>query len=174
MRHSTELRHKLQQINDDIQQKQHMKVNDIDVMKSEFERYINDLRTIQTESNLLDRLMEESNTTITDSTTNRNIFFVVECRTIQNLVDTIENKVDFYFFKISFQKFSIILQLIQRRIQTQELDRLLDDFTQSHTSLLHRINSLTNNLRTARLLGYSARDIEDLMIIVKVSITTIS
>ncbi len=109
MRHSTELRHKLQQINDDIQQKQHMKVNDIDVMKSEFERYINDLRTIQTESNLLDRLMEESNTTITDSTTNRNIFFVVECRTIQNLVDTIENKVDFYFFKISFQKFSIIL-----------------------------------------------------------------
>ncbi len=105
MRLSTELRHKLQQMNDEIQQKQHMKVNDIDLMKSELERYVNDLRTIQTESNLFDRLMEESNTTITDSVTNRNIFFVVECRTIQNLVDTIENKVEFYPLKISFQKF---------------------------------------------------------------------
>jgi len=105
MRLSTELRHKLQQMNDDIQQKQHMKVNDIDLMKSELERYVNDLRIIQTESNLFDRLMEESNTTITDSITNRNIFFVVECRTIQNLVDTIENKVEFYSLKISFQKF---------------------------------------------------------------------
>ncbi len=37
--------------------------------------------------------MEESNTTITDSTTNRTIFFTVESRSIQNLVDMIENKV---------------------------------------------------------------------------------
>jgi hypothetical protein len=71
-----------------------MKINDIDALKSQLERYMTDLRAIQTESNLLDRLMEESNTTITDSTTNRNIFFVVESRTVQNLVDTIENKVN--------------------------------------------------------------------------------
>jgi hypothetical protein len=37
--------------------------------------------------------MEESNTTITDSATNRTIFFTVETRNIQNLVDMIENKV---------------------------------------------------------------------------------
>jgi hypothetical protein len=70
-----------------------MKINDIDSFKSQLERYLNDFRAIQIESNLLDRLMEESNTTITDSTTNRNIFFVVESRTVQNLIDTIENKV---------------------------------------------------------------------------------
>jgi hypothetical protein len=70
-----------------------MKINDIDSLKSQLERYVNDFRAIQIESNLLDRLMEESNTTITDSTTNRNIFFVVESRTVQNLIDTIENKV---------------------------------------------------------------------------------
>lgn len=70
-----------------------MKINDIDSLKSQLERYLNDFRAIQIESNLLDRLMEESNTTITDSTTNRNIFFVVESRTVQNLIDTIENKV---------------------------------------------------------------------------------
>ncbi|CAF3111092.1 unnamed protein product, partial [Rotaria sp. Silwood2] len=67
-----------------------MKMNEIDLLKSELERYTNDLRAIQSESNILDRLMEESNTTIMDSTTNRNIFFVVEHRAIQNLVDTID------------------------------------------------------------------------------------
>jgi hypothetical protein len=102
MRHSIELRNGLQQIYDDIQQKQNMKINDIDAIRSHFEHYINDLRTMQIESNLLDRLMEESHTTITDSTTNRNIFFVVEYRSIQNLVDTIENKVSFYSFKTPF------------------------------------------------------------------------
>lgn len=63
-----------------------------------------------------------------------------------------------------------LLQLVQRRIQSQELDRLLDDFAQSHTSLLVRINALSNNLRAARLLGYSPRDIEDLVIVIKVFI----
>ena len=58
------------------------------------EHYTTDLRKIQSESSILDRLMEESNTTITDSTTNRTIFFTVESRSIQNLVDMIENKVN--------------------------------------------------------------------------------
>ncbi|CAF4669645.1 unnamed protein product, partial [Rotaria sp. Silwood2] len=89
-KYSIEIRKKLQQINDEIQQKQQMKMNEIDLLKSELERYTNDLRAIQSESNILDRLMEESNTTIMDSTTNRNIFFVVEHRAIQNLVDTID------------------------------------------------------------------------------------
>lgn len=118
IRHSTELRNRLQQINDEIQQKQQMKINDIDEIRSQLERYINDLRTLQAESNLLDCLMEESNTTITDSTTNRNIFFVVECRTIQNLVETIENKVDFsyysrlkYIFKIFSSLFNVEYKL---------------------------------------------------------------
>ena len=94
MKHSNDIRNKFQQIHDEMQQKQHMKVEDIQLFQSQLERYMNDLRMIQTESTVLDRLMEESNTIITDSTTNRNVFFVVESRTIQNLVETIDNKVD--------------------------------------------------------------------------------
>ena len=93
MKQTSDIRRKLQEINDDIQQKQRMKITDIDIMKNRLENHTNDFRSIQSESNTLDRLMEESNTTITDSTTNRNIFFVVESRTIQNLIDTIDNKV---------------------------------------------------------------------------------
>jgi hypothetical protein len=105
MRYSAEIRNKFQQINDEIQQKKHMKINDIDLLKFQLERHLNDLHAIQNESNILDRLMEESNTTITDSVTNRNIFFVVEYRTLQNLADTIENKVGFtILFKYLFQK----------------------------------------------------------------------
>jgi hypothetical protein len=48
------------------------------------------------------------------------------------------------------------------------LDRLVDDFAQAHTNLLQRINALSNNLRSARLLGYSSRDIDDLMAMMKV------
>ena len=96
-RYSTELRKKLQTIIDEIQQTKRMKIDEIDLRKNELENYINDLRTIQSESNILDRLMEESNTTMTDSATNRNVFFVVESRTIQNLVDTIDNKVCLMF-----------------------------------------------------------------------------
>ncbi|UJR08743.1 hypothetical protein I4U23_013000 [Adineta vaga] len=149
MKYSTEIRHKLQQINDELQQNQQMKIENIDAIKVQLERYTNDLRTIQTDSTALDRLMEESNATITDSSTNRNVFFVVECRAIQNLIDSIENK------------------LAQRRIQAQELDRLVGDFTQAHTNLLQRINSISNNHRSAHLAGYSIRDIEDLMIVIK-------
>jgi hypothetical protein len=87
-----------------------MKTHDIDAIKSQLEHYINDLRAIQTESTILDHLLEESNTTITDLTTNRNIFFVVEYRTLQNLADTIENKVGFtILFKYLFQKSRFIL-----------------------------------------------------------------
>lgn len=92
MRYSTEIRKKLQYLNDEIQQKPQMKMHDIDAMRSELERYTVDLRTIQSDSSILDRLMEESNTTLVDSA-NRNIFFVVDYRTIQNLFDTIDNKV---------------------------------------------------------------------------------
>lgn len=94
LKYSAEIRQRLHDIHDEIQQKQHMKLSDIDQLKSQLDRYINDLRMIQNESNQLDRLMEESHTVLTDSTTNRNLFFVVESRTIQNLVETIENKVD--------------------------------------------------------------------------------
>jgi hypothetical protein len=93
MKHSNDIRSKLQQINDDLQQKHQLKIQDIDLYKTQLERYLTDLRTIQSESSVLDRLMEESNTIITDSTTNRTIFFTVESRSIQNLVDMIENKV---------------------------------------------------------------------------------
>ncbi|CAF5118540.1 unnamed protein product, partial [Rotaria sp. Silwood1] len=92
MKRSNELRNKLQQINDDLQQKQQIKIHDIDLLKTQLERYTTDLRTIQSESSILDRLMEESNTTITDSTTNRTVFFTVESRNIQNLIDMAENK----------------------------------------------------------------------------------
>jgi hypothetical protein len=93
LKRSNEVRAKLQQINDDLQQKLQLRLPDIDLLKTQLERCITDLRTIQSESSILDRLMEESNTTITDSTTNRTIFFTVESRSIQNLVDMVENKV---------------------------------------------------------------------------------
>jgi hypothetical protein len=70
-----------------------LKVSDFDALKIQLERYTADLRAIQSESSILDRLMEESSTTITDSTTNRTVFFVVDSRSIQSLVDMIENKV---------------------------------------------------------------------------------
>ncbi|CAF1053347.1 unnamed protein product [Adineta ricciae] len=149
MKYSLDIRHKLQQINDELQQNPQMKVENIDTIKAQLERYADDLRTIQADSTALDCLMEESNATITDSSTNRNIFFVVECRAIQNLVDAIENK------------------LTQRRIQAQELDRLVADFNQTHTNLLQRINAIGNNHRSAHLAGYSIRDIEDLMVVIK-------
>ncbi|CAF4456379.1 unnamed protein product, partial [Adineta steineri] len=57
--------------------------------------------------------------------------------------------------------------LAQRRIQAQELDRLLEDFTQTHDNLLDRINAINNNFRSANLAGYSIRDIEDLMVVIK-------
>lgn len=92
-RRSNELRNKLQHINDDLQQKPQLKIQDIDSLKSQIEHYTADLRTIQSDSSILDRLMEESNTTVTDSTTNRTIFFTVESRSIQSLIDMAENKV---------------------------------------------------------------------------------
>ncbi|CAF5215804.1 unnamed protein product, partial [Rotaria magnacalcarata] len=74
----------------------------------------------------------------------------VESRSVQNLIDMAENK------------------LIQRRTQTQEINQLVEDFTQAHSNLLSRINILADNLRSSRLSGYSIHDIEDLMIIIKV------
>jgi hypothetical protein len=59
MKYSTDIRHKLQQINNEIQQNQQMKIDNIDLIKTQLELYVNDLRTIQSDSNLLDRLMEE-------------------------------------------------------------------------------------------------------------------
>ncbi|CAF3725966.1 unnamed protein product [Adineta steineri] len=148
-KYSSDIRLKLQQINDELQQNQHMKIDDIDLIKSQLEHFVDDLHTVQSDSTILDHLMEESNTTIIDSASNRHIYFAIECRTIQNLVDTIDNK------------------LAQRRIQAQELDRLLEDFTQTHDNLLDRINAINNNFRSANLAGYSIRDIEDLMVVIK-------
>ncbi|CAF3804026.1 unnamed protein product [Adineta steineri] len=146
---SNDIRTKFQDIHDTLQQKQQLKIHDIDLLKNQIQHNTNDLRTIQSESSILDRLMEESNTTITDSTTNRTLFFTVETRSIQNLVDMIENK------------------LIQRRAQTEEIDQLVEDFTQAQTHLLQRINVLSNELRSARLAGYAISDIESLMVIIK-------
>jgi hypothetical protein len=94
LKRSTDVRKKLQQINDDLQDKTTMKLHDIDQYKCQVERYTTDLRMIQSESSVLDQLMEESHTTMIDASNNRTIFFVVETRGIQNLLDTIENKVD--------------------------------------------------------------------------------
>lgn len=104
LKRSTEMRTRLQQINDDLQTRQQtLKLNEIDQIKMQLERFQQDLRTIQSESSLLDRLMEESNTTMTDSSTHRTLFFTVESRSIQNLVDMIENKVCRTFFCLLFE-----------------------------------------------------------------------
>lgn len=96
LKRSNDIRSKLQKINDDLQQKQQFKIQDIDQLKDQLVRYTADLRTIQSESSILDRLMEESSTTITDSTTNRPIYFTVDSRSIQNLLDMVENKVSYF------------------------------------------------------------------------------
>lgn len=88
------MRTRLQQIHGDLENRQQtLKLNEIDQMKTQLEQFRQDLRTIQSESSLLDRLMEESNTTMTDSTTHRPLFFTGESRSIQNLLDMIENRV---------------------------------------------------------------------------------
>ena len=88
------MRTRLQQIHTDLESRQQtLKLTEIDQMKTQLERFRQDLRTIQSESALLDRLMEESNTTMTDSTTHRQLFFTGESRSIQNLLDMIENRV---------------------------------------------------------------------------------
>lgn len=96
---SNEIRIKFQEIDENFQQKLQMKLPEIDFFKNQIDKYTTDLRTIQSESSILDRLMEESNSTITDSNTNRTIFFTVESRNIQNLVDMIENKVSFIYYQ---------------------------------------------------------------------------
>lgn len=95
LKRSNEIRSKLQKISDDLQQKQQFKIQDIDQLKAQLDRHTSELRTIQSESSILDRLMEESSTTITDSTSNRPIYFTVDSRSIQNLVDMVENKVSY-------------------------------------------------------------------------------
>ena len=95
LKRSNEIRSKLQKISDDLQQKQQFKIQDIDQLKAQLDRHTAELRTIQSESSILDRLMEESSTTITDSTSNRPIYFTVDSRSIQNLVDMVENKVSY-------------------------------------------------------------------------------
>ena len=93
LKRSHDIRTKLQKISDDLQQKQQLKLPEIDQFKVQLDRCTAELRTIQSESSILDRLMEESSTTITDSSNNRPIYFTVESRSMQNLVDMIENKV---------------------------------------------------------------------------------
>lgn len=57
---------------------------------------------------------------------------------------------------------------MQRRRQAEEVDRLVDDFTQSHTDILFRIHALKQQLRVAYLGGYSPRYIEELLLTLKV------
>jgi hypothetical protein len=63
---------------------------------------------------------------------------------------------------------------LQRRTQTQELNQLVEDFTEAHTNLLLRIHTLSTNVRSARLAGYTIHDIEELMVIIKVCYLSIS
>ena len=93
LQRSTSTRNQLQQLHDDVEHKSQLKIADIDACRAQLERYKADLRMIQSESSVLDRLMEESGSTIIDSASNRTVFFVVESRNIQNLVDIIDTKV---------------------------------------------------------------------------------
>lgn len=93
LKRADELRDRFQAIDDELQRKPQMKLAEIDHLKARVEQYTSDLRALQTDSSALDRLLEESNTTLTDSNTNRTVFFTVESRSIQSLVDMIENRV---------------------------------------------------------------------------------
>jgi hypothetical protein len=95
-RQTEEMRERLERLlRDDLQEKgkMKMKINSIDALRHQLDRYIADLRAIQAESLLLDRLIEESQSTLIDSLTHRPIFFVVETRMLLSLLDTIDQKV---------------------------------------------------------------------------------
>ena len=90
-----EIREKLQRLHDQLlsEKKAKWKIKEIETLREELDRVIVDLRAIQTESVLLDRLIEESQSTLTDGTSQRPIFFVVESRMLVTLLDTIDQKV---------------------------------------------------------------------------------
>ena len=57
----------------------------------------------------------------------------------------------------------------QRQNQMKEIDRIVDDFTQSQSEILSRLHALKKQLDIARLAGYSPRYIEDLLNNIKVN-----
>lgn len=108
-RQTDEIREKLQRLHDDLQDKPKMKIKEIDVLRHQLDRYIADLRPIQAESVLLDRLIEESQSTLIDSQTHRTLFFVVETRMLLSLLDTVDQKVMFREKKTrSFDLFDLV------------------------------------------------------------------
>lgn len=100
---SNELRQRLQKITEELENRKTLKIHEIDQLRSQVKRLTDDLRTVQSESTVLDRLMEESNTTVIDSANNRSIFFTLETRAIQNLIDIIEGKVCFLPLTLSLE-----------------------------------------------------------------------
>jgi siderophore synthetase component len=70
-----------------------MTISQIDVLRHQIDQHIADLRPMQDENLLLDRLLEQSRSTLTDAMTHRTIFFVVETCVLFGLVNTIDTKV---------------------------------------------------------------------------------
>lgn len=88
-----EIRLKMERIHADLEEKQQWKITEINVLQHQLDRCTIDLRTLETESLILDRLMEDSQSTIIDPSTNRSISFMSETRILLNLFDMIANKV---------------------------------------------------------------------------------
>lgn len=84
-----EIRLKLERIHADLDEKHQWKIFDVNVIQHQLDRCTIDLRTLETESLILDRLIEESQSSLLD----RSVSFMSETRVLLNLFDTIVAKV---------------------------------------------------------------------------------
>jgi hypothetical protein len=88
------VRKQLERIDNDFQCKRQWKLIDLQSIRQECERNRADLRTIDIDSVRIDRLADESQTTMIDSIAQRSIVFVDEIRLLYNLLDQIEHQVN--------------------------------------------------------------------------------
>ena len=92
-RSSQDLRARLTQLREDGQAKQSMKISDLDGMKRQLDRCREDARRIQSESVVLDRLMEQTNSSMTDPTGDKKLVFTVDVQRLLQLIESAENEV---------------------------------------------------------------------------------
>ena len=70
-----------------------MKISDLDGMKRQLDRCRENARRIQSESVVLDRLMEQTNSSMTDPTGDKKLAFTVDVQRLLQLIESAENEV---------------------------------------------------------------------------------
>lgn len=88
-----DIRLKLEEIQADLKGNHQCKMADIHVLQHHLDRCTIDLRTLEMETLILDRLMERSQSSIIDPCTNRSISFMSGTRACLNLFDVVATQV---------------------------------------------------------------------------------